>query len=333
MSDESVSVETSAEASASVSEAAPDVPTQTGAVASSEGGASEADQVADTATSNDGGETFTAIVDGETVTYTRDEVQALLQKGAASEKRFREAAALRKKAAEEQAAFQKQVSQLRQQLTDPDALFGVLERLHGAEKLRALLSDRLLDQFRFEALSPDEQAREREVRDLRAKARRLEEIESREQETRAETQRREAFERFESQAKSALQELGVTPSPETIESWARYRLELARAGVTDAAEGARAAAELVGEETSKRRQSSLESLLSIEDDEAFVESLPKPLRERFERIRLQEMEERHGKNRVPPPRSERAPSPETRPKVVRVADVMAEIRAARRRGV
>lgn len=235
-------------------------------------------------------------VEGGEHEVSEEELVALGQKGMASEHRFREAAEDRKLAAQERQQVRAEASAFLQRLqNDPLGAVAALEGDEGraAQRIarsvisnpraRAVLEDALMDQMRYEGLSPEERAQADRQRSLEARAQQADAYEQRErqrqqqeQQTRAQAERQAAEARFGEQFAVELREsltaAGLDPTDrDNAERWILERSAAIEHGVEmTAAEAARR----VAERQAAHRTRTIAGLEGLEG-EALLAALPK----------------------------------------------------------
>lgn len=259
-------------------------------IGESEEQAPEALEGAEAAEGGEDGERFTIKVDGEEKAVTLDELRTMAQKGAGAERKFEEAAKLRKQ-------YEAEVAQLRKELGGDPLIRAYLTG--GREAVLAAL----VEDLEFESLPEEEREKRTKQRELEEKARRAEEYEKRERE-RLEAQQAEQMQgQIVQQMTSALEAVGVGAKPAAI----RRMAILAEAAVE---ERANVTMEQLAEQVRDEMRGDLGSWLP-EDPDALVELLGdermKLLRER-EAARLKSRTADISRTK-PKPNGERKPRP------------------------
>lgn len=259
---------------------------------------------------------------------SEEELVKLAQKGLGADRRFEEAATLRKQI--EAAA--------RRMADDP---LEIMTAIHGDEgkaaqiaarrmlahpKGREIIEAMLLEQYQYESLPEAERKRLDEDRALRARAARADELEQREREraeaeqrTAAETKRTAEVERlqrtFADEARASLTAAGLDPNdPDIAERWIMQRMAAMDQGVELTAEEA---AKRVSERVGGSRKGYLESLGKLDGD-ALLESIPAAV---LAKIRAADAARLVGKQRAAARQTQTGgkPTPKPAPKRVEVS--------------
>lgn len=148
-------------------------------------------------------ETYTIKVNGEEKTVTLDDLRTMAQKGAGAEKRFEEAAQLRKQ-------LESEMEQVRSRLEGDPVLSAYLSG--GREALYAAIEAEL----EHAALPAEEKVARQRQRDLEAKAAKADEYEKAEQERREAEAAQRAQQHYTAKITEALTGVGVGPKPAAI---------------------------------------------------------------------------------------------------------------------
>lgn len=161
---------------------------------------------------------YEVTVDGEKLLLTRDELMRGFQLGAASHKRFQEAAAARKEA---EAALSK---------IKENPLEAFLEAGGDQKAFRALVEDYLLKEIEYDKLSPEE----KELNDLRRYKEEQEVLRQQEAQRKQEELRAQEThmlrEQYTKQYTQALSDAGVPASEKAIQFVAKAQLDAMEAG-------------------------------------------------------------------------------------------------------
>lgn len=214
-------------------------------------------------------------VNGEEVEVSiADALQAVSKAGGADAK-MREAAQQRKQAE----------SALARVMQDPIAAIGQIAEMHGMsrEDARSLLEQRLLDQYEYESLDPQERAKLDARREMERKAKAFEEHERAEQERQQQAQHQQNVETLRTQMNEALGRAGVGGDGHVFARAATIMQGLVSAkGDIPAAELAVTmdkAVSIAADELGKSRA----DWLNVDDDSALLERIPEAVQRRIAR--------------------------------------------------
>lgn len=201
-----------------------------------------------------------------------DALQAV-SKAEGADAKMREAARQRKEA---EAA-------LARVMQDPIAAIAQIAQMNGStpEEARALLEQRLLEQYEFEAMDPAERAKVEARREMERKAKAFEEYQRAEQERQAQAQHQQHVETMRTQMGAALERAGVGGDGHVFSRAVSIMQGLVAAkGDIPEAQLAAAMDKAVGlaaDELGKSRA----AWLDVDDDSALLERIPEAVQRRI----------------------------------------------------
>lgn len=293
MSDDGGTETTSTETS-TAGETAP--PTEGGSATAPVG---EGDSGGDGGAPEGGGERYAIVVDGVEEQLTLDEIRTLAQKGKAADKRFQEAAQLRRELEERGKQFDTVAKRL-----DEDAL------------LRAYLDDNqdefyelLAQRLEYDQLPPEERAKVDERRELERKAKLHDQTQKEREQEQAAAEVAQYRQRFAAAADQSLAAAGITRDhPEyayAVERWASEVGAQWEAGNT--AYTAEEAAQTVAEKIGSVKASAVAELTGLEEDDLLKRLDEAGLMAKIRAADAKRLERRPGQ-RPPPSKGNGRPS-------------------------
>lgn len=217
----------------------------------------------------------TVRVNGEDREVSIADALSAVSKAEGADAKMREAARQRKEA---EAA-------LARVMQDPIAAIAQIAQMNGStpEEARALLEQRLLEQYEYEALDPAERAKVEARREMERKARAFEEYQRAEQERQAQAQHQQHVETMRSQMSSALERAGVAGDAHVFSRAVSIMrgLVTAKGDIPDAqlAAAMDKAVGLAADELGKARA----SWLDVDDDAVLLERIPEAVQRKIAR--------------------------------------------------
>lgn len=226
------------------------------------------------------GERFTLKVNGEDVELTRAEVLARAQKAEGVERKFEEVAKQRKQLEQIAEALQSDpLSALERMMGKEQAQAQLMERLFSDEAMVDRMAQRMLEVFEYSEKSPEERAKVDEEKELRRKAKKAEEYEAKQAEARMAQQVERTQAQLKDQFTRALDAHGLGGNALAM----RRMSALVEAAIEsgDRTLTFERVAQSVAEDILGNRNTYLEELAGVDDDEKLYGSLPEGLLKRL----------------------------------------------------